>query len=51
MLCNMNELKHFSENDVLTQVTPNDPRLICDPVTYVDGHKLINMYESYGHAM
>ena len=31
----------------------NDPRLACDPITYmyVEGLKLINMYESYVHNM
>ena len=32
MLCNMDELYHFSENDLLTPVTPNDPRLTFDPL-------------------
>ena len=31
----------FSENDLLT---PNDPRLTFDPITYVKGLKLIYMY-------
>ena len=47
----MDELEHFSENDLLTPVTPNDPRLTFDPITWVEGLKLINMYESYSHAM
>ena len=41
----------FSEKDLLTPVTPNDPRLTSDPITKVEGLKLINMYESYSHAM
>ena len=50
MPCNMDELEHFfSENDLLTPVTPHDPRLTFDPLTSVEGLKLINMYESYGH--
>ena len=32
-------------------MTPNDPRLTTDPIMYVEGFKLINMYESYGHAV
>ena len=40
----------FAENDLLTQVTPNDPRLTFDPIKLVKGLKLINMYDSYGHG-
>ena len=32
-------------------MTPNHPRLTFDPITYEEGLKLMNMYESYGHAM
>ena len=32
-------------------MTPNDPRLTFDPITKVEGLKLMNMYEAYGHAM
>ena len=32
-------------------MTPNDPRLTFNPKTQVEGLKLMNMYESYGHAM
>ena len=32
-------------------VTPNDPRLTCDPIALVEGVNLIIMYESYGHTM
>ena len=32
-------------------MTPNDHRLTFDPIAYVEGLKLMNMYESYGHAM
>ena len=41
----------FSENDLLTPVTQNDPRLILDPIGQIEGRKLMHMYESYGHAM
>ena len=41
----------LNENDLLTPVTPNDPRLTFDSITYVKGPKLINMYDSHGHAM
>ena len=51
MLCNMNEFSNFSENDLLTPVTPKDPRLTFDPTTQVKGLKLMQTYESYGHAM
>ena len=47
----MDKLDNFSENNNLTPVTPNDARLTCDSVTYVEGLKLINVYESYGNAM
>ena len=53
--CRKNPIKHeggvtFSvKNDILTPVTPNDPRLTCDLIEQVEGLKLINMYESYGH--
>ena len=33
----------FSGENLLTSVTPNDP----DPVTVVEGLKLMHMYESY----
>ena len=32
-------------------MTPNDPRITCDPITQVEGFKLVNKYESYDHAM
>ena len=41
----------FSANDLLTPVTPNDPRLIFVPIKSQEGLKLINMYKSYGHAV
>ena len=51
MLCNMGELGYsiFGEIDLLTPV--RDPILTSDPITYVEGLKLISMYESYGHTM
>ena len=52
MLCNMDELQHFFyENDLLTPVTPYDPRLTFDPITLVEDLTLMNMYEDYGHAV
>ena len=41
----------FSKSELLMPVTSNDPRFTCDPITTVEGLKLITMYESYGHAM
>ena len=41
----------LNENQNLTTMTPNDPRLTFNPITQVEGLKLMNMYESYGHAM
>ena len=40
-----------SESDLLTPMTPIDPRLTIDPMTQVEGFKLKNMYEFYGHAL
>ena len=36
----------FSENDLLTPVTPNDPGQIFNVITFVEGVKLIHMHES-----
>ena len=44
----------LSENDqkvIFTLVTTNDPRLKCDPITYAESLKLVNIYESYGHNL
>ena len=41
----------LNANDLLTPVTPNDPRLRFDPVKSQESLKLIHMYKSYGHAM
>ena len=41
----------FSENDLLITVTPNDPGITFDPITQIEGLKLINMYECYDPAM
>ena len=32
-------------------VTPSDPRLTVDPITLVDGLKVMYMHESYGQAI
>ena len=47
----MAELDHFSAKYILTPVTTNYPRLTFDPITQLEGFKLTNMYEFYGHAM
>ena len=36
---------------VFDLLTPNDPRYFFPTISFVEGLKLINMYESYGHAM
>ena len=43
----------FGENDLLSPVTPNDLRSVLYPGNSfgMEGLKLINMYESYGHAV
>ena len=45
------ELDLETDLDTVASVTSNDPRLTFDPITYLEHLKLINMYESYGHAM
>ena len=42
---------NFGENDPLTPVTPNYPRLTFDSIIEVESIKLMYMHESYGHAM
>ena len=53
MQCNMEARSYsiFGENDLLTPVIPNDPRLTFDPIIQIKGIKLMYMHESYGHAM
>ena len=41
----------LSANDLLTPVTPNEPKLTFDPIKSEEGLKLINVYKSYSHAM
>ena len=36
----------FSENDLLTPVTPNYPGQIFNVITFVEGVKLMHMHES-----
>ena len=40
----------FSENDLLTPVTPSDPALIFNVITFVEGVKLIHMHKSRVNA-
>ena len=40
----------ISENQDLTPMTPNDPMLTFDPITKVEGVKLMIMYELHGYA-
>ena len=51
MLCNIDKLKHLSENDLLTPVTPNDPTQFSRPITFVEGVKLMQMNKSRVNAM
>ena len=44
ILSNIKEVMHFSENQNLTPMTPNDPRLI-------EGLKLMHMYELHEYTM
>ena len=37
----------FGKNDLLTPVTPYDPRLTFDPTKSIEGLKLMYMYEFY----
>ena len=46
----MNMYESYDSNDLLTPVTPKDPRLTFDSIKSQEGLKLINMYKSYGHA-
>ena len=41
----------FSENDLLTPVTPNDPKSKFESISFVKGLKLVNIPESRDPAM
>ena len=41
----------LSENERLTPVTPNDPKWISKPITFVEGIQLINKHELHDHTM
>ena len=42
---------HFSENQDLTPVTQNNPRLTFEPIKVIEGLKLMHAYELHGHIM
>ena len=46
ILYEMDELEHFSENDRLTPVTPNDPGQFFNVINFVEGVKLMHVHES-----
>ena len=48
LLCNMDELTYriSGKSDLLSPVTPYDPRLTYDPIVYVEGLELMHMYVS-----
>ena len=46
ILYKIDELQHFSENDLLTPVTPYDPGQFFNVITFVEGVKLMHMHES-----
>ena len=50
ILSNIKEVMHFSENQNLTHMTPNDPRLTFDPKK-IEGLKLMHMYELHEYTM
>ena len=41
------EVESLLKMTFLTSVTPFDPRFKFDPIVYIEGLKLINMYESF----
>ena len=41
----------FGKNDLLTPVTPYDPRLPFDPTKWIEDLKLMYMYEFYVQAI
>ena len=49
-LSNIKEVMHFSENQNLTPMTPNDPTLTFDPKK-IEGLKLMHMYELHEYTM
>ena len=52
ILWKIEELLHFKWKSKFDHYDPKmDPRLTFNPITQVEGLKLMNMYESYGHAM
>ena len=41
---------HFNESQNLTPMTPNNPRLTCDPICEIKGLKLMHMYEIHEYT-
>ena len=50
-VCCTENLRHFCENHYFTPVTPNDPRLSVDPITKVEGLKLMYIHGYCGQAI
>ena len=48
--CNT-EIMYFNENQDLTPMIPNNPRLTFDPINMIEGLKLMHMYELHGCTM
>ena len=44
-------IANFSENELLTPVTPNDPGRFFRTITFVEGVKLMHMHKSRINAM
>ena len=51
ILCNIYELQHFELKWLFDPSDPTWLRIDIWPITYVEGLKLMNMYESYDHAV
>ena len=51
LYCTDNLRQFCRENQNLTHVTPKDPRLRVDPITYVEDLKVMHMHASYGQGI
>ena len=49
--CMLYEESSFRENELLTHVTPNDPKSKLESISFVKGLKLVNIPESRKPAM
>ena len=47
--CNIEDIMHFSENQNLSPMTPNN--LTFDPINEVMGLKVMHMYELHEYTM